>query len=70
MGWSLSKGPITWTYTCRLLEQVPILGSTSNVVSLKSYGLEAPVPDIPVDGKALALEGMDYLVGIDIGDWL
>jgi hypothetical protein len=50
-------------------EQVPILGSTSNVISLKSYGLGASVPDIPVDGKTLALEGMDYQVGIHIGSW-
>jgi hypothetical protein len=61
---------ITWTYSCRLLEQVPIPGSTSNAVSLKSYGLGDSVPDIPVDGKAPALEGMDYQVGISIGCWL
>jgi hypothetical protein len=52
------------------LEQVPILGSTLNAVSLKSYGLGASVPDVPVDRKALALEGMEYLVRINIGDWL
>jgi hypothetical protein len=39
------------------------------VVSLKSYGLGDPVPDVPADGKALALEGMDYQVRIDIGGW-
>jgi hypothetical protein len=51
------------------LEQVPILGSTSSAVSLKSYGLGASVPEVPVDGKALALEGMDYLVRINIEEW-
>jgi hypothetical protein len=70
MGWSLIIGPITWTYNCQLLERVPILGSTLNVVSLKSYGLGASVPDILVDGKAPALEGMDYQVRINIGCWL
>jgi hypothetical protein len=69
-GWSLSKGPITWTYTRQFLEQVLILGSTLNVVSLKSYGLGASVPDIPVDGKAQALGGTAYTVGINIGDRL
>jgi hypothetical protein len=58
-----SKGMNT-VNTCRLL------GSTLNVVSLKGYGLEFPVPDVPVDRKALALEGMDYQVGISIGCWL
>jgi hypothetical protein len=52
------------------LEQVPILGSTSNAVSLKNYGLGASVSNVPVDRKALALGEMDYLVRIDIGDWL
>jgi hypothetical protein len=52
------------------LEQVPILGSTLNAVSLKSYRLRASVPDVLVDGKALALGGMNYLVRIKIGDWL
>jgi hypothetical protein len=40
------------------------------MVSLESYGLGASVPDVPVDGKAPALEGTDYLVRINIGDWL
>jgi hypothetical protein len=52
------------------LEQVPILGSPSNAVFLKSYGLGASVPEVPVDGKALVLGGTDYLVRINIGDWL
>jgi uncharacterized surface anchored protein len=70
MGWSLSEVPITWTYSRQLLEQVPILGSTLNAVSLKSYRQGASVPGIPVDGKALALEGIDYQVGINMGGWL
>jgi hypothetical protein len=49
---------------------VPILGSTLNAVSLKSYGLGASVPDILVERKAMALGGMDYLVRINIGEWL
>ncbi|KAJ7875496.1 hypothetical protein B0H14DRAFT_3130669 [Mycena olivaceomarginata] len=61
VGWSLSEGLITWTYTRRLLEQVPILGSTSNAVSLESYGLGASVPDVPVDGVI-----RDRGVGIEI----
>jgi hypothetical protein len=46
------------------------LGSTSNAVSLESYGLGAYVPDVLVDGKAWALGGMAYTVKINIGDWL
>jgi hypothetical protein len=67
MGWSLSRGPITGTYVG--LEQIPILGSTSNAVSLKSYRLGASVPDILV-GRHWHWREIDYLVRIDIGDWL
>jgi hypothetical protein len=62
----------TWTYSYRLLERVPILGSTLNVVSLKSYGLPVGLPgsNVPADRKALASEGMGYQVRINIGGWL